>query len=318
MKPTTFLLLALLVVPMFATSATATVQDIELRLDSSIQYPNDRPMVVMVEAMAFENDKPSRSQLSITVEIRWPNGTIAQEMTVSAEPGIDTPLTFSRMKEVGVYFVMGSATAGDLTSDTQVQRTRVTYAPQEYTAGFLDKGRFMLTVLDDESSITVTEYLDNGYSITEGRSFNVGNGTLDVEVPMGYMAVRYNVIDEHGWMNYERATSGITVHGTPYVWLYGDLTRIEPVASFVSWASIAFGIVGGSLVLVGAYRYYGVFADERAARRKELGIENSPSWLERQRINRNRRQSERDYNQRRPSRYGGGGTYDDYRGGWRY
>jgi len=280
------------------------VEDVEMRLDSAIQYPNDRPITIVVEGMGFLDDKPSRSRVQVDAELRWANGTIAERQSANVQPGIRTPITFGTQSTVGSYFIHATARVGTVSSDPESQRTRVTYAPQEYTAGFLSEGRFLVSPLDENTNLTVTEYLDTGTGIIEGRTWVIGNESLDVEVPQGYLAIRYNVIDENGWMNYERANSGLTVHGSPYVWLYGDLTRIEPVASFVRWGSIAFGVVGGLLVLTGASRYASVFRDERLKRRKELGIENSPSWSERQRDKRHRRDLERRYEPQR---------YNDYR-----
>ncbi len=291
------IILTIFILQLIPTVSAQNIEAVELRLDTSIQYPNDRDIGIVVEAMGFADNKPSRSKIDVQAELRWPNGTSAQTISTTVDPGIRTSIIFDKQDVVGTYFVFATASIDNVVSNPESQRTRVTYAPQEYTAGFLDSGRFLVTPLGPASDqITVQEYLDSGTGITEGRQWVIsGNESLDIEVPKGYMAIRYNVVDENGWMNYERANSGLTVHGTPYVWLYGDLTRIEPVSSFVATGSIVFGIVGGCMVLAGVSRYVGLFIDERAKRRKELGLDKAPSWRERSRQKQYRKEIDRQY-----------------------
>ena len=110
------------------------------------------------------------------------------------------------------------------------------------------------------------------------------------------MAVRYNIIDENGWMNYERAeNTGLTVHGTPYVWLYGDLTRVEPVSSLIGTASILIFVLGSLMILVGGFGFWNKFREESLKRRKEDGTDNLPGWSQRRRERKIREQREKEY-----------------------
>lgn len=273
-------------------------QDVELRLNSDLQYPNDRPINVLVQAMAFEDDKPSRTPVLIHAEIRWLNGTAVQTQEVSVAPGVQTIILFEKMEEVGRYYVYARATIQDsIHTDDDMQSIRITYAPQQYTAGFLDAGSFIVTPLynDNEGQLTITETMETGMGTVKGSTYIVTNQSLEIDVPEGYVAVRYNIIDENGWYNYERSDhTGLTIHGTPYVWIYGDLSRVEPVATFVSIGNVIIGILGGLMILTGCSRFYFSWADQRKVRQKELGIDGSPSFRERRRQQRMRREIEED------------------------
>ena len=289
-------------------TASGEFQDVELRLNSELQYPNDRPISVAIQAMAFEDDKPSRTPVLIRAEIRWLNGTAVQTQEVSVPPGVQTIIMFENIKDVGRYYVYAQATVKDsIVNDDDMQSIRITYAPQQYTAGFLDSGSFIVTPLyeDNEGKLTVTETMETGMGTVQGSTYMVTNKSIEIDVPEGYVAVRYNIIDENGWYNYERSDhTGITIHGTPYVWLYGDLSRVEPVATFVSFGNIGIGILGSILILTGCSRFVMSWADERKVRRKELGIDASPSFRERRRQSRLRREIEEDM-LRREIAYGG-------------
>jgi len=292
------------------TIQAQSIQDVELRLDTAIQYPNDRSVHVVVEAMAFQDNKPARTSVDVTVEVRYPNGTVVQSSESSVEPGIRSTITFDKIDQVGKYYVFAWAKVGVVQSQTESQTMRITYAPQEYTAGFLEGGRFLLTPLQTDLNLTIQEYLDNGNSVVPGDTYFTDGEILDIEVPSGYLAVRYNVVDENGWMNYERSdTSGLTVHGTPYVWIYGDLSRVEPMATLVSPLNITVGIIGSILVLVGSLNFFNKFREETLKRRKDAGIDNMPSWREKRRDRRMREEAERDYWRRRSDPYGRRGLY---------
>jgi len=289
----------LLILPLASSFAQAqNVEAVEIRLDTAIQYPNDRPINIIIEGMAFASDKPSRSQVEVTAELRWPNSTLAEVQTVSVSPGIRTSITFDSVKSVGVMYIYATGETNGITSEVQTQRTRITYAPQQYTAGFLEGGRFIVTPLQKHLNLTISEYLDNGNSIVPGRTFFVSgeNSSLNVEAPKGYLAVRYSIQDENGWLNYERAEgTGLTVHGTPYVWIYGDLQRIEPFATLLSPISIVFGVIGSVLILAGVFNFWNRFREESLVRRKEAGVDNQPGWGEMRREKKMRQRAEENY-----------------------
>ena len=292
------LFLMLLVMPLASIPVSAqSIEAVEIRLDTGIQYPNDRSINIIVEGMGFSANKPARTQVEVTAELRWANSTLAQEQTISAQPGVRTTITFDTITDVGVMYVYARGEVNGVISEMQMQRTRITYAPQQYTAGFLEGGRFLVTPLQDSVNLTVNEYLDDGISLLPGRTLLVsGNGTLDIEAPSGYLAVRYSIQDENGWMNYERAEeSGLTVHGTPYVWIYGDLQRIEPFATIVSPISVVFGIVGVLLILIGCFNYFNQFREESLKRRKDSGTDNMPGWSQRRREKKMRQREEDEY-----------------------
>ena len=295
-----FVMTSVLVLLIFAPTATASIQDVELRLDTAIQYPNDRPVNIVVEGMAFEDDKPSLSKVEIRAEIRWANGTVMTSQESSVQPGIRTSITFSPINDVGRYYVFVSGEAGGVRSGTESQTMRITYAPQEYTAGFTDGGRFLVSPKQTYLNLTIQEYLDDGTSVLPGRVFKTNGSVVDITVPDGYLAIRYNVIDQNGWMNYERSDqTGLTVHGGPYVWLYGDLARIEPVSSLVRPFSIFVGVMGTILILVGAFNFFTKFREESLQRLKDAGLDNMPSWRQRRRERQARERAEADYWERR-------------------
>ena len=277
----------------------AAIQDVQLRLDTAIQYPNDRHVNIVVEAMAFENDKPSLQNIEITALIKWKNGTTMFEQSSKVQPGLRTTMIFPPIEEVGTYYVYAYGEAGNLRSTTESQTMRITYAPQLYKAGFTSSETFLVSPQQDFLNLTVQEYLDDGLSITPGKTYKSNGSVLDIEVPTGYLAVRYNIIDENGWMNYERSdSSGLTVHGPPYVWVYGDLERVEPVASLKSMGSIFVGIIGAVLILAGASTFFFRARDDSLKRRKKDGTEDMPGWSERRRRRKMREQAEQEYWQR--------------------
>jgi hypothetical protein len=290
----------ILFVMIFAPTASASIQDVELRLDTAIQYPNDRPVNIVVEGMAFEDDKPSLSKVEIKAEIRWANGTVMTSQESLVQPGIRTSITFSPINEVGRYYVFVSGEAGGVRSGTESQTMRITYAPQEYTAGFTDGGRFIVSPKQTYLNLTIQEFLDDGTSVLPGRVFKTNGSIVDITVPEGYLAIRYNVIDQNGWMNYERSDqTGLTVHGGPYVWLYGDLARIEPVSSLVRPFSIFVGVIGSLLIIVGCFNFFTKFREESLQRLKDAGLDNMPTWKQRRRDRQARERAERDYWDRR-------------------
>lgn len=303
------LLMSILLLPLLVNAQTVSAQSVEIvemRLNTAIQYPNDRPISIVVEGMAFQDDKPSRTSIQVTAELRWPNSTLAQTQELSVQPGIRSTITFDKVDTVGLLYIYAWGEVNDVKSTTETQRTRITYAPQQYTAGFLEGGRFLLTPLQKHLNLTVSEYLDDGNSILPGRTWVVSNGSnyLDIQAPKGFLGVRYSIQDENGWLNYERADdSGLTVHGTPYVWIYGDLDRVEPFATLVSPISILFGAIGAILVLVGASSIFFRMREDSLKRRKEAGTDNMPSWMERRRERKLRQQAEDDYWRQR-NRYG--------------
>lgn len=303
MKKTLFIVLLLLSTLPYSVEAQ-TIQDVELRLDTAIQYPNDRSVNVVVEAMAFAENKPARSKIDVHVEIRYANGTVAQTSEASVEPGIRTTITFDEINEVGKYYVFAHGTVGSRQSTTESQTMRITYAPQQYTAGFLEGGRFILTPMQSNLNLTIQEYLDNGNSIVPGETYFTNGSVVDIDVPKGYLAIRYNVIDENGWQNYERSDkTGLTVHGTPYVWIYGDLKRVQPMATLVSPLNITIGILGGIMILIGCLNFFNKFREESLARRKKAGTDNMSSWRERRRDRKMREDAEADYWRRRSDPY---------------
>tara|TARA_Y100001973_G_scaffold105526_1_gene179030 strand:+ start:1157 stop:2104 length:948 start_codon:yes stop_codon:yes gene_type:complete len=306
-------LLIILFLPIALPIASAQSADVvEIRLDTAIQYPNDRPINIVVEGMAFADDKPSRTPITVTAELRWPNSTLAQVQEVSVNPGIRTTVVFDKVDTVGLMYIYAWGEVNGVSSTTETQRARITYAPQKYTAGFLEGGRFLVTPLQDHLNLTVSEYLDDGNSIVPGRTFFVshGNDTLDIEAPKGYLAVRYSVQDENGWMNYERSEgSGLTVHGTPYVWIYGDLERVQPFATILNPIGRIFGFMGALLILIGCASVFFKMRDESLERRKKAGTDNMPGYFERRRERKIRQQAEQDY-WRRNRRYD---SYDPYR-----
>lgn len=280
-------------------STQAAIQDVQLRLDTAIQYPNDRHVNIVVEAMAFENDKPSLQNIEITALIKWKNGTTMFEQSAKVQPGLRTTMIFPPIEEVGTYYVYAYGEAGNLRSTTESQTMRITYAPQLYKAGFTSAETFLVSPQQDFLNLTIQEYLDDGLSITPGKTYKSNGSVLDIEVPTGYLAVRYNIIDENGWMNYERSdSSGLTVHGPPYVWVYGDLERVEPVASLKSMGSIFVGIMGAILILAGASTFFFRARDDSLKRRKEEGTDDMPGWSERRRRKKMREQAEQEYWQR--------------------
>lgn len=277
-------------------TANAAVQDVQLRLDTAIQYPNDRQVNIVVEAMAFENDKPSLQNVEITALIKWKNGTTMFEQSAKVQPGLRTSMIFPPIEEVGTYYVYAYGEAGGLRSSTESQTMRITYAPQLYKAGFTSGSTFLVSPTQDYLNLTVQEYLDDGLSILPGKTYKTNGSVLEIDVPSGYLAVRYNIIDQNGWMNYERSDStGLTVHGPPYVWVYGDLERVEPVASLKSTATIFVGIIGGLLILAGAANFFFKARDDSLKRRKEQGTDDMPGWSERRRQRKLREQAEQDY-----------------------
>tara|TARA_Y100000114_G_C11759624_1_gene328826 strand:- start:1559 stop:2437 length:879 start_codon:yes stop_codon:yes gene_type:complete len=277
-------------------NASAVIQDVEIRLDTAIQYPNDRSVNIVVEAMAFENDKPSLSKVDIVAQLKYTNGTLIAETTDNLQPGIRSTIVFPPIEEVGKYYVFVYGEAGGKRSSTESQAMRITYAPQTYTAGFTDGGRFIVSPTETYVNLTIQEYLDTGIALTPGDTYFTNGSYLDIDVPEGYLAVRYNIIDENGWQNYERADdTGLTVHGTPYVWLYGDLKRVEPVSSLVSPASIFVAILGSLMILIGLFNFYNKFREESLARRKKAGTDSMPTWRERRRERKMREEAERNY-----------------------
>lgn len=297
----TIFLLVILLLPIIATATTASaqvVEAIEIRLDSAIQYPNDRPINVVVEGMAFNSDKPARTSIIVTAELRWPNSTLAQTQEISVQPGIRTTIVFDNVGTVGLLYIHAWGSVNGIDSTVETQRTRITYAPQKYTAGFLDGGRFLVTPLQTHLNLTVSEFLDDGISILPGRSFTItdGNNSLDIQAPTGFLGVRYIIQDENGWMNYERSdNSGLTVHGTPYVWIYGDLDRVEPFATLLNPISITFGAIGVVMILVGTYNVFLKIKDDSLQRRKASGTDNMPSYMQKRRERKNRQHAEDDY-----------------------
>ncbi len=286
------ILLCILLMP----NASAVIQDVEIRLDTAIQYPNDRSVNIVVEAMAFENDKPSLSKVDIVAQLKYTNGTLIAETTDNLQPGIRSTIVFPPIEEVGKYYVFVYGEAGGKRSSTESQAMRITYAPQTYTAGFTDGGRFIVSPTETYVNLTIQEYLDTGIALTPGDTYFTNGSYLDIDVPEGYLAVRYNIIDENGWQNYERADdTGLTVHGTPYVWLYGDLKRVEPVSSLVSPASIFVAILGSLMILIGLFNFYNKFREESLARRKKAGTDSMPTWRERRRERKMREEAERNY-----------------------
>lgn len=294
------LFIILLLVSCIPSVQGQSIQDVELRLDTAIQYPNDRSVNVVIEAMAFADNKPARSKIDVHVEIRYGNGTVAQTSEQSVEPGIRTTITFDEINEVGKYYVFAYGSVGSRQSTTETQTMRITYAPQKYTAGFLDEGRFILTPMQSHLNLTIQEYLDNGNSVVPGETYFTNGSIVDIEVPSGYLAIRYNVVDENGWQNYERSEkSGLTVHGTPYVWIYGDLARIQPMATLVSPLNITVGVLGVIMILIGCLNFFNKFREESLVRRKKSGTDNMPSWRERRRDRKMREDAESDYWRRR-------------------
>tara|TARA_B110000444_G_scaffold197342_1_gene188158 strand:+ start:3312 stop:4235 length:924 start_codon:yes stop_codon:yes gene_type:complete len=286
-------------------NASASIQDVEMRLDTAIQYPNDRPVNIVVEGMAFQNDKPSMSNIDIVAEVRFANGTLMFEQQSTVSPGIRTSITFPAIEEVGRYYVYTYGEAGGIRSGTESQTMRITYAPQTYTAGFTDGGRFIVSPLQEYVNLTIQELRDSGNALEPGNTYFTNGSYLDIDVPDGYLAVRYTISDENGWMNYERADStGLTVHGTPYVWIYGDLSRVEPVSSLVSPAGIIIAIIGGMMILIGLFNFYNKFRDESLIRRKKAGTDGMPGWRERRNEQKIRKaQEERYWNERRHNQY---------------
>jgi hypothetical protein len=299
------LIVPIIILCLYMPTAEASIQDVQMRLDTAIQYPNDRQVNIVVEAMAFENDKPSLSSIDVNAEIRWPNGTIMYDSKATLNPGIRSSIIFPSIDDVGKYYVFVYGEAGGVRSNTESQTMRITFAPQLYTAGFLSEGKFIVTPTEKYVNLTIQEYLDTGISILPGKSYKTNGSYLKVDVPDGYLAVRYNIIDENGWMNYERAeTTGLTVHGSPYVWIYGDLERVEPISSLVGVTSILIGILGAGMILVGCFLFFNRFREQTLKRRKEDGTDNLPGWSQRRREQRYREQQERDYWQRQ-QRYRG-------------
>lgn len=289
-------IVVLLILTAFLPTSTAAIQDVQMRLDTAIQYPNDRQVNIVIESMAFENDKPSLASIDITAEIRYLNGTIMYETTANVQPGVRSSITFPPIEEVGKYYVYAYGEAGGLRSTTESQTMRVTFAPQTYTAGFLSEGTFIVTPTQKYLNLTIQEYLDSGTSVLPGKTYKTNGSYIQIDVPEGYLAVRYNIIDENGWMNYERAeNTGLTVHGTPYVWLYGDLTRVEPVSSLIGTASILIFVLGSLMILVGGFGFWNKFREESLKRRKEDGTDNLPGWSQRRRERKIREQREKEY-----------------------
>ena len=286
-------------------AAEASIQDVQMRLDTAIQYPNDRQVTIVVEAMAFENDKPSLTSIDVNAEIRWPNGTIMYDSTANLIPGIRSSIVFPAIDDVGKYYVFVYGEAGGVRSTTESQTMRITFAPQLYTAGFLSEGSFIVTPTETHVNLTIQEYLDSGISILPGKSYKTNGSYIKIDVPDGYLAVRYSVVDENGWMNYERADStGLTVHGPPYVWMYGDLERVEPISSIVGVTSILIGILGAGMILVGCFLFFNRFREQTLNRRKSDGTDNLPGWSQRRREQKYREAQERDY-WRQQQRYRG-------------
>ncbi len=293
-----------MLIVIFTPTSSAAIQDVQMRLDTAIQYPNDRQVQIVVEALAFENDKPSLSAIDVYAEVRWQNGTVMYESSVNVQPGIRSTITFPAIDDVGKYYIFCYGEAGGLRSTTESQTMRVTYAPQTYTAGFLSSGDFILTPTQKYVNLTIQEYLDSGISVLPGKTYKTNGSYLQIDVPEGYLAVRYNVVDENGWMNYERADeTGLTVHGSPYVWIFGDLKRVEPVSSLVGTASILVGILGASMILVGCFAFYNKFREQSLRQRKDDGTDNMPGWSQRRRERRLREQQEKEYWDRQ-NRYG--------------
>ena len=302
-----------MVIPIFASTVSASnIEAVEIRLDTGIQYPNDRPINIVVEGMAFASDKPARTEVMVTAELRWPNMTIADEQVVFLQPGVRTTITFDKITQVGVMYVYAKGEVNGVVSELQQQRTRITFAPQQYTAGFLDEGRFLVTPLQEHLNLTISEYVDDGFSVLPGRTWIISGGeTLDIKAPSGYMAVRYSIQDENGWMNYERAEeTGLTVHGSPYVWIYGDLERIEPFSTLITPISVVFGVLGSVLILIGCFNFFNKFREESLKRRKEAGTDNMPSWSERRREKKMRQREEEEYWRR--NRMYGSPRFDRY------
>lgn len=295
-----FPLLLILLIP----NASAVIQDVEIRLDTAIQYPNDRSVNIVVEAMAFENDKPSLANIDIVAELKYPNGTLMHETTDNLQPGIRSTIVFPPIEEVGKYYVYVYGEAGGKRSSTESQTMRITYAPQTYTAGFTDGGRFIVSPTETYVNLTIQEYVDTGIALMPSNTYFTNGSYVDIDVPDGYLAVRYNIIDENGWQNFERAEkTGLTVHGTPYVWLYGDLKRVEPVSSLVSPASIFVAILGSLMIIVGLFNFYNKFREESLDRRKKAGTDSMPTWRERRRENKMREEAERNYWKNRNNQY---------------
>tara|TARA_B110000444_G_scaffold203080_1_gene195507 strand:- start:1928 stop:2842 length:915 start_codon:yes stop_codon:yes gene_type:complete len=291
---------ALLIFILLIPNASAVIQDVEIRLDTAIQYPNDRSVNIVIEAMAFENDKPSLANIDIVAQLKYANGTLMAETSDNLQPGIRSTIVFPPIEEVGKYYVYVYGEAGGKRSSTESQTMRITYAPQLYTAGFTDGGRFLVSPTETYVNLTIQEYRDTGTSLTPGKTYFTNGSYLDINVPDGYLAVRYNIVDENGWQNYERAdSSGLTVHGTPYVWLYGDLKRVEPVSSLVSPASIIIAVLGSLMILIGLFNFYNKFKEESLVRRKKAGTDSMPTSRERRRERKMREESERNYWQNR-------------------
>jgi hypothetical protein len=295
-----FPLLFILLIP----NASAVIQDVEIRLDTAIQYPNDRSVNIVVEAMAFENDKPSLANIDIVAELKYPNGTLMHETTDNLQPGMRSTIVFPPIEEVGKYYVYVYGEAGGKRSSTESQTMRITFAPQTYTAGFTDGGRFIVSPTETYVNLTIQEYVDTGIALMPSNTYFTNGSYVDIDVPDGYLAVRYNIIDENGWQNFERAEkTGLTVHGTPYVWLYGDLKRVEPVSSLVSPASIFVAILGSLMIIVGLFNFYNKFREESLDRRKKAGTDSMPTWRERRRENKMREEAERNYWRNRNNQY---------------
>ena len=245
------IVLAALALVLVATPVTAQTQyDVEMRIETALKYPTDRPVVVSVLAQAFEGAKPLREPVTITLQVRNVSSreiVAERELVVSA--GEIAYITIGQLNVSDVaYEVTAIGSQGTKTSEEQRQRFRVYPPPQEYEVAWLsgERIRFIPT---EEVDLTIREWIDHGLQKEHVRTLQlVGNSKLELDVPQGYRRVLYDVEDAHTWRNYQRARSGETADGLPYEWEFGDVRRVEPYASLWSVEALVLRSIGAGLI----------------------------------------------------------------------
>ena len=101
----------------------------------------------------------------------------------------------------------------------------------------------------DPVNLTITEYVDHGTRLELTRQIPLhGNDSITIEVPQGHNRVLYDIVDLHGWRNYERAATGDTSHGLSYEWYFGSSDRLRPYGLYNDWR--VYGMVAGGAALL--------------------------------------------------------------------
>lgn len=233
----TILLVLCTITPLFMTIKPTIAEEnntnsgVVMRIQlSDISYLDSRDITMQMQACAMQNGMMLSSQVNMKVWLIL-NNTRIQKTDIRAMPKQIVTANLGRVP-VGIYNFEAQAYSEDMESTIYRGEFMVMYTPIPYRAFFLGHGsefvfeskKYVMgenntQKIDENYPFTITMLVDDGMSIRTTQVFhNVTN--MSVKCPNGYISVRFNIQDYHGYANYENRINDETYTGPLYAYFY--------------------------------------------------------------------------------------------------